>query len=138
MRAYYTTDGYAVGLARTDENQDGFPDCTHGGIIASYFDETLWHQTKRDNFHIDAMTVHVETDYFKPVPQGTDVTVVALPARIEGRHYYVSGALLLPDGSIAATGSAHYICLKTDNKISAEEQRRILHPSDCERKEVYF
>lgn len=138
VRAYYTTDGYAVGLARTDENLSGFPGATHGGVIAAYLDEVLWHQTKRDNFHIDAMTVHEEIDFLAPVPEGSSVTVVALPAEINGRHYYVKGALLLEDGTVAATGSAHYIQLKTDNKISEEEKRRILHPSDSELKEVFF
>ena len=138
VRAYFTTDGYCVGLAKTDENLSGFPEVTHGGVIAAYFDEVLWNQTKRDNFHVDAMTVHEEVDFFRPVPEGTDVTVVAMPAVIEGRHFHVSGALLLPDGEIAATGRAHYIRLKTNSGISAEEKKRIIYPSDAVLDEVWF
>ena len=138
VRAYFTTDGYCVGFAKTDENLSGFPEVTHGGVIAAYFDEVLWNQTKRESIHIDAMTVHEEVDFFKPVPEGSDVTIVALPLEKEGRHFYAKGALLLSDGSIAATGKVHYIRLKTDSEISAEEKKRILNPSDAVLTEVFF
>ncbi|MBQ9632302.1 MAG: hypothetical protein IJV04_05240, partial [Lachnospiraceae bacterium] len=127
-----------VGLAKTDENLSGFPGATHGGVIAAYLDEVLWHQTKRENFHVDAMTVHEEVEFLAPVPEGAEVTVVALPAEVDGLHYYVKGALLLADGTIAATGFAPYIRLRSENRISAEEKVRILHPSDAELEEVYF
>ena len=63
---------------------------------------------------------------------------MAFPAEEEGRHYYVEGAILLSDGTIAATAKVHYLCIRNDNKIAEEEHVRLLHPSDAVLEEIYF
>lgn len=138
IRAYYTEDDYVCGIARTDANHDGFPEVTHGGVLATYFDEVCWHQTKRVDRSIDAMTLEESVHFWHPVKQGEDIKIVAFPAEEEGRHYYVEGAILLSDGTIAATAKVHYLCIRNDNKIAEEEHVRLLHPSDAVLEEIYF
>ena len=138
IRVYYTEDEYAVGIARTEEAKNGFPGVQHGGIVALYLDEVLWRQTKREDFRVDAMTVETHLNYWAPLPENTDIKVVAFPAEVDGRHYYVEGGILLPDGTIAATAKIHYICLKVDSELSEEEQNRETNPVEVELDEIYF
>lgn len=138
IRAYYTTDDYCVGIARTDAVKNGFPGVQHGGVVGTYLDEVLWRQTRREDPRVDAMTVETQINYWAPVPEDTDLKIVALPAEVDGRHYYVEGGIFLPDGKIAATAKIHYICLKIDSELSEEEQNRDTKPVETELEEVYF
>ncbi len=138
IRAYYTTDDYVVATATTEEVKNGFPGVQHGGVVATYLDEVLWRQTKREDARVDAMTVETQLNYWKPLPENTEIRIVALPAEVDGRHYYVEGAIYLPDGSIAATAKIHYICLKLNDEISMEEQKREMRPVETELEEIYF
>ena len=67
MRAYVTGDGYVVGLCRAKTAHQGFPDTVHGGIIATYFDEVLWHATRVGDSETIAMTVEIKVTYLRPV-----------------------------------------------------------------------
>lgn len=138
MRAYVTEDGYVVGLCHTKACHQGFPDTVHGGIIASYFDEVMWHVTRLEDEEAVAMTVELNVAYKKPVPPGLDVRIVARPVRTEGRHTYAKAWLLLPDDTIAAEGTAHYICVRPENAVSETEPARLLHSQQGAVKSVRF
>ena len=138
IRAYYTTDGYVAALATTDELRDGFPGIQHGGIVATYLDEVLWHQTTREDPRVVAMTVETQLNYWKPVPENTQIRIIALPAVVEGRHYFVEGAILLPGDIIATTAKIHYVCLRLDEGLCSEEHSRKKNPVEEELKEIYF
>lgn len=127
VRAYITEGDMVVGIAHTNEEQNGFPNVTHGGIISTYFDEVLWHQTKLKDEHVNAMTIEMTVRYWKPTPPDIEVKIIAFPPEIEGRHYYVNGALILPDGTIASTAKVHYLTIRQDSKIAEDEEKRCLH-----------
>lgn len=124
VRAFLTEDGYVVCKLRTKECHQGFPEVTHGGIISTYFDEVLWFATLVEDPNVSAMTVEMNIKYRKPIPTGTEIRIIANPAVIEGRHYYVDGYILLPDGEIAVTAKTHYIALKRDNEHAQNEHIR--------------
>ncbi|MGI5990148.1 MAG: PaaI family thioesterase [Lachnospiraceae bacterium] len=138
VRVYFTDDGYAAGIARTDASENGFPNVTHGGILATYFDEVCWHQTKREEENVNAMTVELNVHYWKPVPENTEVVIVACPCRKERRHYFVDGAIILPDQSVAATATVHYIMIHDDSATAQREHKRILHAWEPERQTIRF
>ncbi len=138
IRCYYTEDEYTVGLAHTEELKNGFPGVQHGGIIGAYLDEVLWRETKRLDGKIDAMTIETQLNYWAAVKEDIDLTIVALPAYVDGRHYYVEGGIFLPNGQIAATAKIHYISLKTQSSVSIEEQSRKIRPVEQELEEIYF
>lgn len=125
MRAFITEDGYVVGLCQAKGGHQGFPDTVHGGIIATYFDEVLWHATRLKDPGLLAMTVEMTTEYRKPVPIGSRLRVVAEPAVFNGRHIYISGYLLLPDDTVAAVTKTHYITVRKENILNQTEPVRI-------------
>lgn len=126
VRAYYTEDGYAVGTAFTGSSLNGFPNVTHGGVLVSYFDEVCWYQTKKKDASINAMTIEINVHYWHPVAENTNVLIVAEPARIEGRHWYVD-AMILDGETICCTASVHYLALKEGTALADREYRRIMH-----------
>ncbi|HCS66921.1 MAG TPA: hypothetical protein DIW34_01475 [Oribacterium sp.] len=138
VRAYVTEGDVIVGIAHTSENQNGFPHVTHGGIVSTYFDEVLWHQTKLKDANINAMTIEMTVRYWHPTPPDVEVKIVAFPPEIDGRHYVVRGALILPDGTISATAKVHYLTIRQDTRIAEDEEKRILHDWEPERKSIRF
>lgn len=139
MRAYVTEDDYVVGLCKTKSGHQGFPGTVHGGLIATYFDEVFWHATHLDDPNRLAMTVEMSVRYKRPVAVEREVRVVAGKARLEGRHVYVDGFLLLPDDTVAATASIHYITLRPVNDMNESESARVKHYShDIPVEEIRF
>lgn len=138
MRAYITDDGCVVGLCRTKEGHQGFPGTVHGGLIAAYFDEVLWHATRLEERDRIAMTVEIRVKYLRPVGTGLDVRIVAKPARTEGRHIYVDGFLLLPDDQVAAEAFVHYISVRRTNDLNRTEPGRLKHPQTAGPDKVRF
>lgn len=112
LRLAVTDDGYVACRYFTKECHQGFPGFVHGGIIASYFDEVLWGQTVILAPEASAMTVEMNIRYLSAVKTGQEIRVIAKPAKVEGRHIYVEGFLLLPDDTVAVTAKAHYITVK--------------------------
>lgn len=127
VRAFLTEDGYVVSKLTTKECHQGFPNVTHGGIISTYFDEVLWFATLVEDPSVSAMTVEMNIKYRKPVPTGTEIRIIAEPAVIEGRHYYVDGYILLPDNEVAVTAKTHYIALKKNDIHAKKEHCRERH-----------
>jgi acyl-coenzyme A thioesterase PaaI-like protein len=139
MRSYITEDGYVVGVCHTKSGHQGYPDTVHGGLVATYFDEVLWHATRLADPDLIAMTVEMNTRYFKPVPVDTDVRIVGEPAVIDGRHIHVDGYLLLPDNTVAATASIHYITVRKEHTLNQTEPARIKHSvSGLDLGNIYF
>lgn len=138
LRLAVTEDGYVVCVYQTKNCHQGFPGFVHGGIIASYFDEVLWGQTLIQDLDVSAMTVEMNIQYLAPVETGQEIRVIARPAKIEGRHIYVDGFLLLPDDTIAAKGHAHYIAVKKTNVLSENEEERVKHMPEVPLTSVRF
>ena len=131
MRAFITEDGYVVGRCRVKAGHQGFPDTVHDGIIATYFDEVLWHATRVDDPDLLAMTVEMTTRYQKRIPVGEELRVVARPAVFDGRHVRVEGYILLSDDTVAATASVHYITVRQEHVFNKTENARVKYQGDA-------
>lgn len=138
MRAYIAEDGYVVGICKTKEAHQGFPGVVHGGILATYMDEVLWHTTKALDENTSAMTVELNMKYYCPVEVGQEVRIVAMPARFEGKHIYTEGYLLLPDDSVAVRATAHYIAIQKEHFLNGPEKERVLYEQETMPQRIRF
>lgn len=132
MRAYISEDGYVVGICDAKPSHQGFPGVIHGGIVGTYLDEVLWHATRIYDPNLVAMTVEMTVRYQKPIRPGMCIRIVAEPAQFEERHIYVNGYILLPDDTVAATATVHYVAIRQDNQLNHDEAVREKHSSEAE------
>ncbi len=87
--------------------QMGPPDHAHGGALATLLDEAMgaaaWFTGKR------VLAVHLSFDYQRPVPVGALIRINGSVERQEGRKVFTSGAILLPDETVAVRGSGIFV-----------------------------
>lgn len=87
--------------------QHGPPGHAHGGSIAALLDElmgaTSW--LRRHN----AVAAHLEFDYRRPTPLGTEVIASAWARSDGNRSMRVASEIRLPDGSIAVQGCGIFV-----------------------------
>lgn len=85
---------------------EGGPGVIHGGILSTAFDEALglthW------MVGMAAVTVHLEIDFAKPIPLGSELRIEAVAHGTVRRKLYTSGIAYLGD-STEPVGSAHAI-----------------------------
>ena len=108
---YVEPDGRVTVTAVLREEHGGPPGHTHGGVLAALLDEAMgaaaWHAGHK------SVAANLTVNYKQPVPVGSEIRVSARVERIEGRKAYTAGALTLPDGTIAAEGTAIFIAVST-------------------------
>lgn len=138
LRLMVTEDGYVACVCHTKKCHQGFPGYIHGGIIASYFDEVLWGQTLIQKLSVSSMTVELNIRYLKAIKTEQEIRIVAKPARIEGRHIYVDGYILLSDNTVAAEGHAHYISVKEQSQLNENEEMRVKHIPEQQIDSIWF
>lgn len=79
--------------------QEGPPRHAHGGSIAALLDEIMGAAAWSRRYNL--LAVHLELDYRRPIPIGTELMALGW-ARSEGtRSIKVSGEIRLPDGAVA-------------------------------------
>jgi len=89
---------------------EGPPGHAHGGSMAAVLDEAMglavWLA------HRAAVAAHLETDFRRPIPLGTTVTVETTVGPAEGSgKARVTGRLVGDDGTVFAEGSALFVLL---------------------------
>lgn len=134
LKVYVTEDDHVVGLVRTKTCHQGYEGTIHGGIISTYFDETLWYATIVEDVNTLAVTAEMTVKYLKSIPVEEDIRIVAKPMRQEGRHMYVDGFILRSDGVVAAEATAHFIVVKPGHAVNDSDV--ILYYSDDEMPET--
>lgn len=131
MRVFITEDGYAAGLCHTKEEHQGYPGIIHGGIIATYFDEVMYYASEIGQDSDRNMTIELNVHYLHPVPINEDICLYAWIQKSEGRHIYVKGRLVLPDGTVADEGEGQYLVLSEKSRnIVAQEQYEKSHTQE--------
>jgi len=82
------------------QHHQGAPGLAHGGLLAAAFDEALGAVTWL--LRVPVVTVHLETDYRRPVPVGSTLSVAAECYAVAGRKIYsrAAGHLVSPDGTV--------------------------------------
>jgi acyl-coenzyme A thioesterase PaaI-like protein len=85
---------------------EGGPGVIHGGILSTAFDEALglthW------IVGMIAVTVHLEVDFAKPIPLGSELRIEATAHGTVRRKLYTSGVAYLGDDT-EPVGSSHAI-----------------------------
>ena len=79
----------------------GYPEITHGGVLASILDEVVGRCIMATDHHRFMMTVNMTVQYRHPVPVGTRIRAVGTLTRLKGRLAKARGEIVLPDGTVA-------------------------------------
>ena len=97
------------------QHHQGIPGLTHGGLLATAFDETmgflLWVAGT------PAVTGRLETDFVAPVPIGATLHLQCECLGVERRKVYVRGEARLgsPDGPVAVRSAGVFIAVPPDH-----------------------
>lgn len=119
--SFYDLDnGRTVGLFTARDEHQGYPGRLHGGVITAMLDEAIGRALMAAvGNQLWGVTAEFTTRFRKPVPLGVELRVVGRMERREGRTCTGSGEILLPDDSVAATGSGVYVMLPMDRIADA-------------------
>ncbi len=110
-----------------------YPDRMHGGVISAMLDETIGRAILIDEPDVFGVTVDLSVQFKKPVPLETELRIVARITKNRSRLFEGTGELLLPDGTVAATGYGKYMKLSFDDitkNETGEELKFTTKPDD--------
>jgi acyl-coenzyme A thioesterase PaaI-like protein len=91
---------------------EGMPGHAHGGIVMAVFDDLIG-MTMGRMLRISAPTVHVETDFRRPIPLDREVTIRTELVAADGRKRTVTATASV-DGKIYAEARGLLIVLEGD------------------------
>ena len=105
-----------------------YPGRLHGGIATALLDETIGRAILiGSGAEIWGVTLEFSTSFRQPIPLGVELKVVGRVTQETSRSFTGTGELLLPDGTVAASGSGKYLKLPleriADFDIAAQEWR---------------
>lgn len=112
---YETETNELVGIFMPGEMLQSYPGRLHGGITTAILDETVGraiNANRRDM--VWGVTVEFTVRFKKPVPLDTELKVVGRITAETSRTFEGQGELILPDGTVAATGQGKYLKLPLD------------------------
>ncbi len=138
---YELDDRQLVCVFHPTEVHQSYPGRLHGGITTALLDETIGRAV---NVQSDQMlwgvTVEFTTKFRKPVPLDTDLRVVGRIVKQDGRFFEGTGEIVLPDGSIAASGSGRYLKMPLEKIAEFDRTAEEWHviPSDHDPSEFEF
>jgi acyl-coenzyme A thioesterase PaaI-like protein len=124
--SFYELEGNElVGLFKPAESHQSYPGRLHGGVSTAILDETVGRAVNCGKTEmVWGVTVEFTTQFKKPVPIGVELKVVGRIVSETSRTFEGTGEILLPDGTVAVTGTGRYLKLAL-NRIAdfdAEEQ----------------
>ena len=90
-----------------DQSQQGPPGHAHGGASAAILDEAMGAAVWRSGFNV--AVVNLEINYKRPLPLGQPLKLEARFTERKERKIYATGEILLPDGTIAVSGTGIYV-----------------------------
>lgn len=108
LRIRFENDGEGRVRVETricDQHQ-GYPGIAHGGVIAALLDETMGRATMAGQTERFFFTAKMEIRYRRSVPLNTPIIAKGRLVKDRGSTATVEGEVILPDGSIAAEGTA--------------------------------
>jgi acyl-coenzyme A thioesterase PaaI-like protein len=134
---YETEKDELIAIFRPGQEHQSYPGRLHGGIAAAILDETIGRNINmgRDG-DVWGVTLEFSIKYKKPIPLEEDIKVVTRLTEENRRIFKGEGEIVLPDGSIAATGKGRYLKLPigkiADFDLEENEWvRREKHISSC-------
>jgi len=112
---YEMEDGTVVAVAQPRSFHQSYPGRVHGGIITALLDETIGRAVQVGEPDMWGVTAELTTRYKKPVPYDVPLLVTGRITENNRRLFRGEGALILPNGQVAATAKATYMKLPLDN-----------------------
>ena len=109
MRFYNLEDGRCVGLFTAQPCHCSYPDRVHGGVVSAILDETIGRAILPVEPDCFGVTGDLKVRFKKPVPLGVELRCVGRITANNRRLFEGEGEILLPDGAVAAQGSARYM-----------------------------
>ena len=96
----------------------GGPGLAHGGVLVTAMDEALG--TLNWLLHTASVTARLETDFVRPVPVGSTLSIHAWVDAVVGRKIYcrAEGRLEGPDGPPAISARALFVQVRLDHFVT--------------------
>jgi len=124
--AFFETEtNELVCLFRPSDAHQSYPGRLHGGMTTAILDETIGRAINCGRGKmIWGVTLEFTTQFKKPVPLGMELKVVGRIVSETSRTFEGTGEVLLPDGTVAATGRGRYykLALERIAEFDADEQ----------------
>ncbi len=99
--------GVVSGEVTIDTSKQGPPGHAHGGSLATLIDEAMGAACWQNGYRV--LAVNLNFNYRRPVPLGVTVTITGKVERQDGRKIHTSGAVILPDGTVAVEGTGIFV-----------------------------
>ena len=106
---YEMEDGTVAALATAKFNHQSYPGRVHGGVICAMLDETMGRAINVTEPDTWAVTGDIDIRYKHPVPYDVQLIVTGRVTRNTRLIFDGEGEIILPDGTVAATGHARYM-----------------------------
>ena len=121
LNFFLAEDGSVVCPAAIPDTYEGPVGYVHGGIIATLLDETMSKSVRARG--VVAMTRHMEVDYLRPIPSGSQIRLEGRVARSEGRKHWVEARIVNAEGTELARGKGLFIEIRPDHPVRANAAR---------------
>jgi len=104
---YAREDGSIFSEFMLTINQQGPPGYVHGGASAAVLDEVIGVAIWRAGYNV--AVVNMDINFRQAIPVDSTVTVEARMTGKEGRKFFGTGEIYLPDGSVAVSCTGIYV-----------------------------
>ena len=108
-RFYELEDGTLAGLFNCGFKHQSYPGRVHGGVICAMLDETMGRAINITEPDAWGVTGDISIRYKHPVPYETPLIVTGRIVRNTRLIFEGEGEIILPDGTVAASGHARYM-----------------------------
>ena len=106
---YELEDGTVAALVEPKPEHQSYPMRVHGGVISAMLDETIGRAINITEPDTWAVTGELTVRFKKPVPYGEQLLVTGRITRNTRLIFDGEGEIILPDGTVAASGHARYM-----------------------------
>jgi uncharacterized protein (TIGR00369 family) len=107
LKFFLAEDHSVVCLASVPDTYEGPVGYVHGGVIATLLDETMSKSVRAKG--IVAMTRHMEVDYLRPIPSGSEIRLEGHVTHNEGRKHWTQARILDAKGIEVAKSKGLFI-----------------------------
>lgn len=105
-------DDHLVGRAWFGAGAEGPPGHAHGGAMAAVLDEAMGSCGWLAGYPVVA--AHIEADFRRMLPLGTDARLEAWVERVEGRKVFIQGRLADEEGELFASSHGMFLVLRPE------------------------
>jgi len=130
---YELDNGELLALFTPCDEHEGYPGRLHGAIAMGILDETIGRAIMTEHEEdLWGVTIEFSAKLRKAIPLGVELKVIGRIISESRRQFKGTGEILLPDGTVAATGCGTYMKLPLSRIADFDplEQEWRVVPSD--------